>query len=91
MVSSDLLEDQMRQALGLGDAPSGQPKNRPGRPPRTLTRVVLSVRKDEGLPFHFEHCSASMSRLVAQMEAEEAAKKQGYQVWAVLDISQQTN
>ncbi|MDF5806729.1 hypothetical protein P4209_23865 [Pseudomonas aeruginosa] len=47
------------------------------------------MRKDgAGLPLRFEHRSRSISKVTAQLEAEKEAKRQGYQVWALLDIRQ---
>lgn len=57
--------------------------------PVRYTIVELSVRKDgAGLPLRFEHRSRSISKVTAQLEAEKEAKRQGYQVWALLDIRQ---
>ncbi len=50
--------------------------------------VELSVRKNGGSPFRFEHRSRSISTLTAQLEAEKAAREKGYEVWVVLDIRQ---
>ncbi|MES2820046.1 MAG: hypothetical protein V4812_13780 [Pseudomonadota bacterium] len=75
----------MRAALGLS----------PSKPQKTLTRsatytlVELSVRKPSGgPPFRFEHKSSSISTLQAQLEAEKAARKKGWDIWALLDIRQ---
>lgn len=57
--------------------------------PVRYTIVELSVRKGgAGLPLRFEHRSRSISKVTAQLEAEKEAKRQGYQVWALLDIRQ---
>lgn len=76
-------EAQMRRALGLNDAPKARPiAITPG-----LT-VVLSVREKYGGPtLPFSHKTKTLSRLLAQMEAEQVARKQGYVVWALLDIA----
>ena len=81
-------EEQMRKALGLAET----------RPKKVLTEashpvryniVELSVRKGgAGLPLRFEYRSRSISKVTAQLEAEKEAKRQGYQVWALLDIRQ---
>lgn len=88
MANSDLSEEQMRRALGLAEAPATKTRKKGQPAQRLATQVVLSVRKDDGVPVRFVHRSSSVSSLVARMEAEEAAKKQGYKVWALLDIQQ---
>ena len=75
----------MRRALGLDSAPQKQPMP---KPPSTFTLVDLSVRKNGGSPFRFEHRSRSISTLAAQLEAEKAAREKGFEVWVVLDIQQ---
>lgn len=84
----------MRAALGLDptvtpvSAMAKDPAKRP-KPPKRYTLVELSVRKKSGGPtFRFEHRSDSISTLTAQLEAEKAARRQGLEVWVVLDIQQ---
>ena len=88
----------MRAALGL--APSSPEKE--AKPVATATTVdkkpkrisshtlvILSVRKPSGgPPFRFEYKSSSISTLAAQLEAEKAVRKQGLDIWALLDIQQ---
>lgn len=86
MSSRQISETEMREALGL--APSAPPKKKPERP-GFYTQVVLSVRKRSGGPaFTFEYRSRSVSTLAARLEAEQAVREQGLEVWAVLDIRQ---
>lgn len=88
MSNAGLSEQEMRSALGL-DRPVLAPPVPSKKRPRLYTLVVLSVRKKTGgLPFRLEHQSSSISTLKAQMEAEQLARKQNLDVWAVLDISQ---
>ena len=75
----------MRRALGLDYAPQKQPMPKLSS---TFTLVELSVRKNGGSPFRFEHRSRSISTLAAQLEAEKAAREKGFEVWVVLDIQQ---
>lgn len=85
----DQAEAEMREALGLRPAPQKAAKTtaQASRPfPHTI--VELSVRKDGGKPFRFTHRSRSISRLTAQLEAEKAARKKGYEVWVLLDVRQ---
>lgn len=93
----------MRAALGLApSAPAKEAKETKAAPVDTLekpekkpkrisshTLVVLSVRKPSGgPPFRFEYKSSSISTLAAQLEAEKAVRKQGLDIWALLDIQQ---
>ena len=88
MSNAGLSEKEMRSALGL-DRPIQAPPVPSQNRPRRYTLVVLSVRKKAGgLPFRLEHQSSSISTLTAQMEAEQLARKQNLNVWAVLDIRQ---
>ncbi|WP_422603751.1 hypothetical protein [Pseudomonas sp.] len=87
MTEKNLSEGEMRRALGLDPAPPKQPQSQP-KPPASYTLVELSVRKNGGPPFRFEHRSRSISTLAAQLEAEKAARAKGYEVWVLLDIRQ---
>lgn len=80
----------MREALGLRPAAPKTEKTKTVQTPRPFpyTVVELSVRKDGGKPFRFTHRSSSISRLTAQLEAEKAARKKGYEVWVLLDVQQ---
>jgi len=80
-------EAEMRRAFGLDQIHEKQPAKKPN-PFSTYTIVELSVRENGGKPFRFEHRSNSISTLTAQLEAEKAARKKGYEVWIVLDIRQ---
>lgn len=84
-------EDEMREALGLTQSSTtsqSKPTAKPKQPVRYIL-VELSVRKQSGgLPFKFEHKSPSLSTLEARLEAEKAVRKQGLEVWAVLDVRQ---
>ena len=81
-------EEQMRKALGLAETRPKKARTEASQPVR-YTIVELSVRKDgAGLPLRFEHRSRSISKVTAQLEAEKEAKRQVYQVWALLDIRQ---
>ena len=81
-------EEQMRKALGLSETRPKKVRTEASQPVR-YTIVELSVRKGgAGLPLRFEHRSRSISKVTAQLEAEKEAKRQGYQVWALLDIRQ---
>ena len=85
MTDTKLTEAEMRRALGLDSAPQKQPMPKLSS---TFTLVELSVRKNGGSPFRFEHRSRSISTLAAQLEAEKTAREKGYEVWVVLDIRQ---
>ncbi|MET1080949.1 MAG: hypothetical protein ABWY06_23290 [Pseudomonas sp.] len=81
----------MRRALGLEPTKTPDTVKAKGKlkSPKRYTLVELSVRdKSGGPPFRFEHRSSSISTLTAQLEAEQAARKQGLDVWVVLDIRQ---
>ncbi|MDM8349332.1 hypothetical protein P8H27_10520 [Pseudomonas sp. sp1636] len=88
MTETNCLEGEMRRALGLDPIPPKQ-QSQP-KPPSSYTLVELSVRKNGGPPFRFEHRSHSISTLAAQLEAEKAARAKGYEVWVLLDIRQIT-
>jgi len=84
--TKQLLEAEMREALGLAPAKPApaKPKQRP-----SYIQVELSVRKPSGGPaFRFEHQSRSLSTLDAQLEAEKIVRQKGWEVWAVLDVRQ---
>ena len=89
MTDTILSEAEMRQALGLDaafiilTAKSVKPT-----PPSNYTLVELSVRQYGSPPFRFEDRSRSISTLAAQLEAEKAARDQGYEVWVLLGIEQ---
>ena len=88
MNNAGLSEQEMRSALGL-DRPVQASSVPSQKRPRRYTLVVLSVRKKTGgLPFRLEYQCSSISKLKAQMEAEQLARKQNLNVWAVLDIRQ---
>ena len=87
MTDAKLTEVEMRRALGLDLAPSKSQQPIP-KQHSTVTLAELSVRKNGGSPFRFEHRSRSISTLAAQLEAEKAAREKGYEVWVVLDIRQ---
>ncbi len=89
MPSNSFTEDEMRKALGLATSPEPTKSRIKSPIPIRYMLVELSVRKPGGgLPFRFEHKSRSMSSLEAQLEAEKAVRKEGLEVWAVLDIKQ---
>ncbi len=90
MSNSSLSEDDVRRALGLVPVAPSQKQKEKSPNPFTYTLVELSVRKDGGVPFRFEHRSVSISRLNAQLEAEKAARAQGLEVWVLLDIRQES-
>lgn len=77
----------MRRAFGLDHIPQKPPTPK-SNPFSTYTLVELSVRKNGGSPFRFEHRFRSISTLTAQLEAEKAARGKGYEVWVVLGIRQ---
>nr|WP_232487328.1 transposase [Azotobacter chroococcum] len=86
MDTKQLLEAEMREALGL--APAKPAPKRSGQRPSYI-QVELSVRKGSGGPaFRFEHRSRSLSTLEAQLEAEKRVRQKGWEVWAVLDVRQ---
>ena len=93
----------MRAALGLAPSTSTKEAketkevravsaDKPEKKPKRVsshTLVILSVRKPSGgPPFRFEYKSSSISTLAAQLEAEKAVRKQGLDIWALLDIQQ---
>ena len=51
-------------------------------------RVVLSVRHpDGGLPFHFEYLARTVSTLDAEIQARNAARREGLRVHATLEVT----
>jgi hypothetical protein len=93
MIDMSISEDEMRRSLGLdtSPAPAAKPlKNKPSAatPCRVYTEVQLSVRKDGGTPTRFTYQSRSVSKLLAQLEAEKEARRQGFEVWALLYVNQ---
>ncbi|SEJ54200.1 hypothetical protein SAMN04244579_04745 [Azotobacter beijerinckii] len=86
MDTKQLLEAEMREALGLAPA---KPAPEKSKQCPSYIWVELSVRKRNGGPaFRFEHKSRSLSTLEAQLEAEKIVRKKGWEVWAVLDVRQ---
>ncbi len=83
-----LTETMMREALGLPiPLPSAKPVVRTGGQRRPHIKVVLSVRKPGGgICYRFEHEDDTISEFEARMNAEKAARKAGYMVWALLDV-----
>ncbi|MBB4864816.1 hypothetical protein HNP46_003688 [Pseudomonas nitritireducens] len=77
------LERQMREALGV--APKKVKSVREASNPMRGYLVVLSVRGNSGPAFRFEHRSRSLSRTEAILEAEKAARAEGYKPWVLLD------
>nr|WP_296291566.1 hypothetical protein [Pseudomonas sp.] len=77
------LERQMREALGV--APKKAKTTREASNPMRGYLIVLSVRGEGGPAFRFEHRSRSLSRTEAILEAEKAARAEGYKPWALLD------
>jgi hypothetical protein len=77
------LERQMREALGV--APKKVKTTREASNPMRGYLIVLSVRGSSGPAFRFEHRSRSLSRTEAILEAEKAARAEGYKPWALLD------
>ena len=89
LTDTTLSETEMRQALGLDAAfiiPTA--KSVKPTPPSNYTLVELRVRHNGSPPFRFEYRSRSISTLAAQLEAEKAARDQGYEVWVLLGIEQ---
>lgn len=89
--AAQISEAEMREALGLGPSaqqPAAAPQEK-ARRSTLYTLVELSVRQKSGGPaFRFEYRSRSISTLTARLEAEKAARQQGLDVWAVLEIRQ---
>ena len=86
MSESADLERQMREALGIA-----QPRKSPAKEASNPVRgylIVLSVRGESGPAFRFEYRSRSISKTEAILEAEKAAKKEGYRPWALVDAEQ---
>ncbi|WP_367620487.1 hypothetical protein [Pseudomonas sp. CAN1] len=73
----------MREALGV--APKKVKTTREASNPMRGYLIVLSVRGPSGPAFRFEHRSRSLSRTEAILEAEKAARAEGYKPWALLD------
>lgn len=86
---SALSEIEMRNALGIPMPALIVAKER-RREPRVKTPallVVLSVRESWGGPCRrFAHRCNTVSTLLAQCEANKAARAQGLVVWALLEI-----
>lgn len=75
--------DERTVARALGLIPKAQAATR-----TPSLKVVLSVRHQwGGRPLRFEHVEPTVSRLLAEVEAHKAARKQGYQVWCTLEIT----
>ncbi|VXC96716.1 conserved hypothetical protein [Pseudomonas sp. 9AZ] len=75
----------MRGAFDLDQVHEKQPAKKLN-PFSTYTIVELSVRENGVKLFRFEHRSNSISTLIAQPDAEKAARDKGYEVWIALDI-----
>jgi hypothetical protein len=86
MNSSDDLERQMREALGV--APKKVKSSIDASNPMRGYLIILSVRGDGGPAFRYEHSSRSMSRTEAILEAEKAARTAGYKPWALIDVNE---
>ncbi|MDP5542489.1 hypothetical protein Q8W87_17435 [Pseudomonas aeruginosa] len=84
MKTSEELELQMREALGIGSKPKKQPIEASN--PMRGYLIVLSVRGDSGPAFRFEHRSRLLGRTEAILEAEKAARASGCRPWALLDV-----
>lgn len=83
-MNTEDLGRQMREALGV--APKrAKPQVEASNPMRGYV-VVLSVRRESGPAFRYEHCSRSMRRTEAILEAEKSARQSGLRPWALLDI-----
>jgi hypothetical protein len=83
MNPSNELELQMREALGLASKPKKSLKEA-SNPVRGYL-ISLSVRGQSGPALKFEHRSRSLSRTEAILEAEKAARSEGYRPWVLLD------
>lgn len=80
-------ESDMKKALGLDRSASF--KKAKGAALTPGLTVILSVREPYGGPLQrFGFVSNTLSRLQAQIDAEKAARAQGFTVWAVIDIYQ---
>lgn len=81
-MQNTISEASMRRALGL--APKAKrAAYTPGK------QVVLSVRKPHGGPVQrFTHKSASISAFEAQLQAERAARENGFEVWALISVGE---
>lgn len=95
-MSDVLTEEQMRNAL-FGATPPGSLKTNQAppapkfseRPRPTKLRVTLHVTKIfEGDVEVFVHESNTLSRLVAELEAKEAARKKKYKYIDVVSVQQ---
>ncbi len=84
MKTSEELELQMREALGVSSKPKKKPAD--ASIPMRGYLVVLSVRGDSGPAFRFEHRSRSLSKTEAILEAEKSARFNGCRPWALLDV-----
>jgi predicted DNA-binding transcriptional regulator len=74
-------EKSMARFLGLA------PKAQPTAVTRGLV-VVMSVRKGGVGPIlRYTHPTNTISRLEAQIEAQQAARREGLTFWTLLDIS----
>lgn len=77
-----ITEREMASALGMSRARKARPIAKP-----ISTLVTLSVRRGgTGQPFRFQHRAATVIRLVAQLEAEKEARRQGLEPYCLIDI-----
>lgn len=73
--------------------PEHKPKARKARPIARIAgrQITLAVRKKDetGAPYgnviHFTHQCSSVFRTTALLEAEKAAKAEGFEPWYILD------
>lgn len=66
-----------------GRAPKRHTVEAPGK-----MRVVLSVRHpDGGMPFRFEYLARTVSTLDAEIQARNAARREGFNVHATLEVT----
>lgn len=87
-IESFLSPAQQKQAQTRKPSSSSPGTKQPAKSMKTGHVVKLAVRtKQLEMDTVFEYCSASISKLEAQMEAEKAAKKAGYPIIGfVIDI-----
>lgn len=84
MQTPEDLELQMREALGVGQKP--KKKLSEASNPMRGYLITLSVRGTSGPTVRFEHRSRLLSRTEAILEAEKAARADGYRPWALIDV-----
>lgn len=82
------LEDEIREALGLGEPKPSPERRRRVRLSRRKLEIVLLCRNSDGTEVSFTHWADTISMLQGELEARQAAKAEGL---AVIRLTQALN